>query len=168
MRPPEYPKPTEAVAVRCSVTCQTSVTSCGFFGIGSGLDVGLDLREKVERVEALVVALDRVGVEHHARTLAQLAADHLVLGARVAGDLDDRDARDVDVVFDVGGAGLEIDRRRDDAALEVADLEMEVVFVDLLQRLVVGVANGVGVDAAGLERQHREDDRPAAAADRRR
>ena len=75
-------------------------------GVGTRPDVGLDLREEVQRVETLVIVLDRVGVEHHAGTLAQLAADDVVLRPRIAGDLHDRDARDVDIVFDVGGAGL--------------------------------------------------------------
>ena len=43
-----------------------------------------------------------------------------------------------------------------------------LVFVELLQRLVVGVADFVGVDRAGLERERRQESAAAAAADRRR
>ena len=116
--------------------------------IGPGLDVGLDLREKVQRLKTLVVALDRVGVEHHARPLAQFAPDHLVVRSGISGDLDQRDARYVDVVLDVGRTGFQVDGRRIYAALEVTQLEMELRLVELLQRLVVGVAHGVGVDAS--------------------
>ena len=83
-----YPKPTEACAVRCSVTCQTSVTSLRLLRIRTRLDVGIDLREIAQRVEPLVVALDRVGVQHHAGQLAKHAADDLVFGSRVAGNFD--------------------------------------------------------------------------------
>ena len=125
-------------------------------GIGAVFDVRLDLREETHRVQALVVVLDRVGVQHHARLHAQLATNHLVLGAYVAGDFDDGDAGDVDVVFNVDRVGFLVDRRRIDAALEVADLEMPLVFVELLERFEVGVADVVRVLHAGLERHHRE------------
>ena len=100
-----------------------------FLRIGTRPDVGLDLRKEVERVETLVIAFDCVGVEDHAEALAQLPADHFVFGAGVAGDFDDGDPRDVDIVFYVGRSGCKVDRRGNDAALEVTELEVELVFV---------------------------------------
>ncbi len=102
--------------------------------------------------------LDRIGVEDHARPLPQLAADHLVFRSGIAGDLDDGDARDVDIVLDVCRTGLKVDRRGNDAALKVADLEMELVLIELLDRFIIGVAHGVGVDAARLQRKVRENE----------
>src|SRR6202042_3498006 len=91
--------------------------------------------------------------------LAQHAPDDLVLRTRVAGNLDDRNPRDVDIVLDVGGAGLEIDRRGVDAALEVSELQVVLVLVKFLKRLKVGVADFVGVDRTGLQRQRRKNQR---------
>ena len=129
------------------------------FRIGTRFDVGFYFREKAHRVEPLVVAFNRIGIQHHAGQFAQHAADHRILGARIAGNLDDRDARDVNVVLDVRRSGLEVDRRRIDAALEVPDLEMVLVLVQLGEDLVIRIPHRIGIHRSGLERKRRQEQR---------
>ena len=128
----------------------------GPLGIGSRLALEVDLLEEAQVVEAVVVATQAAVRDDHAGAQAQLAADHVVVGDRVAGDLDGADAQHADRVAHVRGAGLLVDRGGVDAGLDVAELEVELL-VESLERVVVLVALRLGVRAAGLGHERRLD-----------
>ena len=120
----------------------------------SGADPGevrdLDIVEVVEVLQPLPRTAHRLGVERVALGQAELAADHLVLGARVADDIDplDIDAR----------ALADIEREIDNVLLAVAvdprlHLDERIAAVVNVQfHRIDAAADGVAVIPVALSR----------------